>query len=63
MAIRSNLLMLISITITRKMVETFVKNVYVHDINRIEVVYVTEDIITKVIRRNNAVFDEEFAEC
>ena len=44
------------------MVETFVKNVYVHDINRIEVVYVTEDIITKVIRRNNAVFDEEFAE-
>ena len=48
--------------LTRKMVETFVKNVYVHDIKRIEVVYVTEDIITKVIRRNNAVFDEEFAE-
>ena len=48
--------------LTRKMVECFVKDVYAYDENRIEIVFTTEDVISKAISRNNDLVDTEYAE-
>lgn len=41
--------------LTRSIVESFVKNVYVFDYDRIEIVYKTEDMVERVFRRNNEI--------
>ena len=43
--------------LTQYMVDQFIKNVYVFDYNRIEIVYKTEDLIERTIRRNNEIMD------
>lgn len=48
--------------LTRQMVESFIDKVYIHAENRIEVVYKTEDIIQKAIRRNNDLVESEEVE-
>jgi len=41
--------------LTRETVESFIKTVYVYDRERIEIIYTTEDLIDKAVRRNEEV--------
>ena len=43
--------------LTQYIVDQFIKNVYVFDSDRIEIVYKTDDMIERAIRRNNEIVD------
>ena len=43
--------------LTQYISEQFIKNVYIHDRDRIEIVYKTEDLIGRTIARNNEIMD------
>ena len=43
--------------LTQYIVDQFIKNVYVYDRDRIEVVYKTEDLINRTFKRNNEIMD------
>ena len=43
--------------LTQYISEQFIKNVYIHDWDRIEIVYKTEDLIGRTIARNNEIMD------
>ena len=43
--------------LTRSIAETFIKNVYMYDYDRIEIIYKTEDMVERVIQRNNEIED------
>ena len=48
--------------LTKKMVDCFIRDVYVYDGDRIELVFITEDIIAKAIRRSNYLLEKEIKE-
>lgn len=43
--------------LTQYIVDQFIKNVYVHNYDKIEIVYKTEDLINRTIQRNNEIMD------
>ena len=43
--------------LTKKMVESFIANVYVHDYDRIEMEYYADDLVDRAIKRNNEIMD------
>ena len=48
--------------LTKKMVALFIKNVYVHDLDRLEIVFTYDDLTSKIFMRSNEVIQRYFTE-
>ena len=48
--------------LTKKMVDLFIKNVYVHDLDRLEIVFTYDDLTSKIFMRSNEVMQKYFAQ-
>ena len=52
----------VDIELLKKMVDLFIKNVYVHDLDRLEIVFTYDDLTSKIFMRSNEVMQKYFAQ-